>query len=112
VRRPRTPHAAAHARTHGPTDLRLIRQKRAGRSVALTDRVIWFFEKETALLVCEIRRPADDQPGYEFEIAGSDGPTTHQFDSPRELIAKYLSEQRRLMAAGWRPRVGDIEALE
>jgi hypothetical protein len=92
--------------------LRLNRQKRDGKSVAPTDAVIWFFEKEADLLVCEIRRPADDQPGYEFEIASADGPTTHKFDSPRELIVKYLAEQRRLMSDGWRPRAGDIDRLE
>ena len=74
--------------------------------------MIWFFEKETDLLVCEIRRPADDQPGYEFEMASSSGPTLHRFESPQELIANYLAEQRRLMKDGWRPRVGDITMLD
>ena len=74
--------------------------------------MIWFFEKEADLLVCEIRRPADDQPGYEFEVASSSGQMTHRFDTPQELITTYLAEQRRLMKAGWRPRVGDIDMLD
>jgi hypothetical protein len=74
--------------------------------------VIWFFEKDADLLVCEIRRCADDQPGYEFEIAAATGPTTLKFDTPKELIAKYLREQTRLISEGWRPRSGDISGLE
>jgi hypothetical protein len=74
--------------------------------------VIWFLEKEEDMLVCEIRRPADAPAAYEFEIADSTGPTTHRFDSPTELIAKYLTEQSRLIAEGWKPRAGDVTALE
>ena len=73
--------------------------------------MVWFLEKQDDLLVCEIRK-ADDEKTYEFEIADAEGPTTHRFDSPTDLIAKYLTEQSRLMAAGWRPRAGNIEALE
>jgi hypothetical protein len=109
----------AHSRTRAltplhttPKDSRLIAQERDGHSVALKDDVIWFFEKEADLLVCEIRRPADNQPGYEFEVASSSGPITHKFDTPQELIVKYLAEQRRLIKDGWRPRAGDIEMLD
>jgi len=73
--------------------------------------VIWFLEKQDDLLVCEIRK-TDDDTLYEFEIADAHGPTTHRFDSPRDLIAKYLTEQSRLMAEGWHPRAGNIDALE
>lgn len=72
--------------------------------------VIWFLEKEDDLLVCEIRK-VDDETTYEFEIADSQGPTTHRFDSPGDLIAKYLDEQSRLMAEGWRPSAGNLEGL-
>jgi hypothetical protein len=99
-------------RTRAHAVSRLFLHKAAGRLVASVCRVIWFFEKEADLLVCEIRRPADDQPGYEFEIADSTGPTTLKFDSPKELIAKYLTEQSRLIAEGWRPRSGNVTALE
>jgi hypothetical protein len=74
--------------------------------------VIWFFERESSLIVCEIRRAADDDAKFEFEMeaADSEGPTTRRFDSPRELIATNLDEQSRLMACGWRPR--NASALE
>jgi hypothetical protein len=67
--------------------------------------VIWFFEKESDLIVCEIRRAADDEEKFEFEIADATGPTTLRFESPTELISKYLYEQSRLMSEGWRPRI-------
>lgn len=70
--------------------------------------MIWFLEKEKDLLVCEIRRAADDDSIYEFEIAAPSGPTTHRFDSPTELIAAYLGEQSRLIAEGWRPRASNV----
>lgn len=73
--------------------------------------MVWFLEKQDDLLVCEIRK-TDDATLYEFEIADSQGPTTHRFDSPRDLIAKYLNEQSRLMAEGWRPRAGNVTVLE
>jgi hypothetical protein len=65
--------------------------------------VVWFFEKQDDLLVCEIRKTADETT-YEFEIADAQGPITHRFESATELIAKYLTEQARLTAEGWRPR--------
>jgi hypothetical protein len=74
--------------------------------------VIWFLEKQEALLVCEIRRAEEDAAVFEFEIAGAKGPKTLRFDSPKELITAYLEEQSRLMAEGWRPRVGNVTALE
>ena len=73
--------------------------------------VVWFLEKQNDLLVCEIRK-TDDESIYEFEIADAQGPTLHRFDSPTALITNYLSEQRRLIALGWRPRAGNIESLE
>jgi hypothetical protein len=66
--------------------------------------MIWFLERDSSLIVCEIRRAADDDDKFEFEIADAEGPTTRRFDSPKELITTYLHEQSRLMAQGWRPR--------
>ena len=73
--------------------------------------MVWFLEKQDDLLVCEIRK-AEDETTYEFEIADAQGPTTHRFDSPKDLIAKYLNEQARLIAEGWRPCAGNIAGLE
>ena len=70
---------------------------------------MWFLERESSLIVCEIRRAADDDDTFEFEIADAEGPTTHRFESPTELIAKYLNVQSRLMAAGWRPKKETLE---
>jgi hypothetical protein len=72
--------------------------------------MVWFYEKQDDLLVCEIRK-AEDERTYEFEIADATGPTTHRFDSPKDLITKYLNEQRRLKSEGWRPCAGNIESL-
>ncbi len=66
--------------------------------------MIWFFERESALTVCEIRRAADNDETFEFEVADAEGPKTQRFESAGELIAAYLDEQSRLMADGWRPR--------
>jgi len=74
--------------------------------------VIWFFEREADLVVCEIRRASDDESKFEFEVAGSDGPKTQRFDSPTELISRYLHEQSRLMADGWRPTATGPTLLE
>jgi hypothetical protein len=74
--------------------------------------MIWFLEKQDHLLVCEIRRSTGSETGYDFEIAGATGPTTMHCDSPTELIKKYLTEHSRLMRDGWRPRAGNVTALE
>ena len=69
--------------------------------------MIWFLERESNLLTCEIRRSADGAR-YEFETAPSDQPAqTRYYDSATELIDTYLNEQTALRAQGWRPR-GDI----
>ena len=74
--------------------------------------VIWFMEREDALIVCEIRRAADNEEAFEFEIADGESPKTQRFDSASELIAKYLDEQSRLMAQGYRPRTLTAEELD
>ena len=72
----------------------------------------WFLEKQEELIVCEIRHSDENASVYEFEIADSKGPTTLRFDSPKDLIANYLKKHSRLMAEGWRPRAGNVTALE
>jgi hypothetical protein len=66
--------------------------------------MVWFLERESDLIVCEIRRAADDERKFEFEMADSEGPTTHRFDTAADLIRKYLYEQSKLFANGWRAR--------
>jgi hypothetical protein len=66
--------------------------------------MIWFLERESDLIVCEIRRAADDQAKFEFEMADAEGPTTLRFETASDLIRKYLYEQSKLFANGWRPR--------
>ncbi len=94
--------ASLHAAIHWH-----FRPVATGGALAASHRMIWFFEKEADLLVCEIRH-AKSGSAYEFEIADATGPTTHRFDSPSELIAKYLDEQSRLIAEGWRPRASNV----
>jgi hypothetical protein len=70
--------------------------------------MVWFFERETETLICEIRKDAANTE-YEFEIAGSNNPSsTRRFTSPTELINAYLQDQARLRAEGWKPRAADI----
>lgn len=73
--------------------------------------MVWFLERESELLICEIRR-ATEADAYEFELAPADGPAeTHQYTSPSALIEDYLRTQVALQAQGWRPRMHDIDAL-
>lgn len=66
--------------------------------------MIWFLERESDLLICEIRRSTDGA-SYEFETAPSDRPAqTRRYSSPTELIDRYLDEQSVLRAQGWHPR--------
>ena len=100
----RTPRTSAHAGSA------LILTSIDGWTLAPQPGVIWFYEKQDALLVCEIRK-ADDETTYEFEIADSQGPKTQRFASPKELIAAYLNEESRLRADGWLPSAGNIDSL-
>ena len=71
--------------------------------------MIWFLERDSALLICEIRRSTDGQL-YEFETAPGDRPPeTHRYESASDLIERYLHEQSVLRAQGWRPR-NDLSA--
>jgi hypothetical protein len=73
--------------------------------------MIWFFERESDLLICEIRRSTEGET-YEFEMAPSEGPPqTRSYSSARELIDQYLRTQMTLKAQGWRPKMSDLEML-
>lgn len=70
--------------------------------------MIWFNEKDTDLMTCEIRHSADGR-GYEFEISPSAGPIeTQRFESGTDLLEAYLRKQSALQEEGWQPRLGDI----
>ena len=67
--------------------------------------MIWFMERESELLICEIRRSCESE-GYELELAPVNGnPETLTFSSPTELIDQYLLQQSVLQAQGWLPRL-------
>jgi len=84
----------------------------AGRPIAATRAMIWFLERNSDLVICEIRRTEDADAAYEFEVAATDAqPRTRRFNSPSELIDGYLREQAQLRAQGWRPRASDIAVL-
>jgi hypothetical protein len=73
--------------------------------------MIWFFERESDLVICEIRHSTEGQT-YEFEMAPSEGPTeTRSYTSAGELIEQYLRTQMTLKAQGWRPKISDLEML-
>ena len=70
--------------------------------------MIWFLERESDLLICEIRREGRH---YEFELAPSEGPPqTRQYSSARDLLDHYVKAIGLLKAQGWRPRI-DLEVL-
>lgn len=66
--------------------------------------MIWFFERQSHLVVCEVRKTCDDT-AYEFEVSPSNAPpAVLHFKTPQALIEGYLREQRRLLNEGWHPR--------
>jgi hypothetical protein len=72
--------------------------------------MIWFLERESDLVICEIRHSTDG--AYEFETARSDRPVqTRRYASASDLIERYLQEHSALRAQGWQPR-NDIAAFE
>jgi hypothetical protein len=75
--------------------------------------MIWFLERESDLVICEIRQPENEPEVYEFEIAPSRGPAeTRRFTSAGELIDQYLRAQKTLKAQGWHPRLGDMSMIQ
>lgn len=97
---------ASQARGRAIGDARFLACFRAsalGETFATRRGMIWFFQREHDLIVCEVRKTPDDT-AYEFEVAPSNAPAdVRHFDSPHDLIEAYLGEQRRLLNAGWRP---------
>ena len=70
--------------------------------------MIWFLERESDLLICEVRREGNE---YAIELSPSQGPSQmRRYGSAPELIAHYLHATRTLKAQGWRPK-SSIESL-
>jgi hypothetical protein len=73
--------------------------------------MIWFLERESDLLICEIRQ-SPETAVYEYELAPSSGPTEkYSYASASELIDRHLVTQAALQANGWRPKLSDIATL-
>lgn len=67
--------------------------------------MVWLLERDTDLLLCEIRQPIGSTTEYEFEVASPTGPNeTLRFGSATDLINGFLRRQTALQAQGWRPR--------
>jgi hypothetical protein len=66
--------------------------------------MVWLLERDTDLLLCEIRQPIGSTE-YEFEVASQTGLNeTVRFRSATDLIDGFLQRQTALQAQGWRPR--------
>lgn len=66
--------------------------------------MLWLLERDTDLLLCEIRQPIGSTE-YEFEVASQTGLNeTVRFRSATDLINGFLQRQTALQAQGWRPR--------
>lgn len=66
--------------------------------------MLWFLERKTEVLICEIRR-AHDGHEYELAIMAPGVPERiERFDQPKVLIDRWLWTQRELQSMGWRPR--------
>lgn len=66
--------------------------------------MLWFLEKESETLICEVRQSDD---GRNFELAErTPGEPEHveRFEEPTRLIEHWLARQRELYNAGWRPK--------
>jgi hypothetical protein len=73
--------------------------------------MVWLMERNSDLLVCEIRHAPEGQ-AYEFEVASRSGvPETRQYTSARALIEEYLRTQTTLQAQGWRPKATEVASL-
>lgn len=64
--------------------------------------MIWFFEKESDRLHCEIRREMTGS-GYELVIGGTEEEKVEKVESPTALIARSQDIWAGLLKGGWRP---------
>ena len=65
--------------------------------------MIWFFERQEARLLYEIRRQSHGDE-YELVVTYPDGrQEIEQFDDPHSLIERSHNLQEALRAQGWQP---------
>lgn len=66
--------------------------------------MVWFLERESEVLVCELRQVND---GSQFELATrlpGQAETVERFGEPTRLLETWLARQQQLHQAGWRPK--------
>lgn len=64
--------------------------------------MVWFFERDTTSLRCEIRREMDGS-GFELVTAAGADETVEKVDSPAVLLTRSHRVWTDLLAKGWRP---------
>jgi hypothetical protein len=66
--------------------------------------MVWFLERESQVLICEIRQ-SEDTPEFELAISAPGTPErVERFDQPNALLERWLTFQQELHTSGWRPR--------
>jgi hypothetical protein len=66
--------------------------------------MVWFLEKNTDVMACEVRRTPDG--AYEYEVTAAGGQTrVRRFDRATPFLNGYLQEQQEFRQQGWRPRL-------
>ena len=72
--------------------------------------MIWFFERESSSLRCEIRREMAGD-GYEVVVAEGAAEKVERVDSPSVLLERSQHVWAALLADGWRPLGNDPRPL-
>ena len=94
--RPRT-------RTHAAGNLTGLTPARPGAPVATSPAMVWFLERDSERMACEVRRASDG--AWEYEATSPCGESELiRFPHATPLIESYLKAQRELRRQGWRPR--------
>lgn len=66
--------------------------------------MLWFLERHSEVLICEIRQ-APDGSQFELVISAPGMPErVERFDEPSALLERWLACQQELRVMGWRPR--------
>ena len=66
--------------------------------------MVWFLERESEVLVCELRH-VNEGDHFEFAMRSPGQPeTVERFSEPTRVLETLLARQRHLYQAGWRPK--------